>query len=858
MAKYSSRFFAVFFLSFILSYLVVFAFPVYTYAADVSPKILTKEDLSGFEKLTFYNTEDENIIGTDPEGTKISPSDTYGFMSRHRLVSTEKGIVEADYGHIGQFHGRDISVNITFSDFVKKPSDLFKERDGRSICIPLCFRDNFQYDGDSLVQKMVFYYSDDDSRTPIDMTNAFIVINGLNVDEYAGMEPDHQVYLSENSQLKEKAAGDFVCYGNGPQGKSDTCITGSEDVKYELDGIAYEEDLSNPLYYICSAMFTLNGTENRLYIEDQRKTGGYGIEWSLDLTTLQITYNIKTHVENGEITPNVSNIIYNSDQRITYSPSENYILDSISVDGTPVDIKTVQNGYDFKNITQDHEISVIYKLPYKKVETKVINGTITPSDERILFGSDKEVAYSPEDGYILDSISVDNMPYDPKQYPNRFNFEKIREDHNIKVVYTKPEAPVKKVLDKNREFINGKSVSVGDLLTYEITAKNNLNRKADITITDNLPGFTEFESASDGGKIDDGKAVWEITLLPMEERTVSLCVRVMPKAKGYNISNYAMEIIEGMHLMSNTVNNPVQGDPVKTVKDSDGKDIDKTFIEKGQEIKYSISSKNVSSEEKRIEIKDDIPEGMSFLSADNGGIVNGKTVCWDLLIKPGEEKAVSFKVKVDQEGKTFINQAKVTLDGIGMLTNTVENWSIQSPKKDVKQNGISVDGRDIPNGESVTYYITVKNTSNKTADMKVEDKIPEHLEVISMDNGAIAEDSVIIWKMQNVPAGETRTVGFTAKVKGDQEPQEVSNKAYLMIGDKKLSSNEVKIKIPAVKKIEILGETVKPLNNTETPPDRGSLGERKVPTGDRQNILVWILIAMCAFAGIVVVRIKNE
>ena len=119
------------------------------------------------------------------------------------------------------------------------------------------------------------------------------------------------------------------------------------------------------MYYVCSAMFTLNGTENSLYIEDRRKAGGYGIEWSLDLTTLHITYNIKTKVENGIISEDVSNIIYNSDQTIKYSPSENYVLNAVTIDGTPIDIRSCPDEYEFKNITQDHEISVGGRYPVR-------------------------------------------------------------------------------------------------------------------------------------------------------------------------------------------------------------------------------------------------------------------------------------------------------------------------------------------------------------------------------------------------------------------------------------------------------------------------------------------------------------
>lgn len=857
MARLRDYVFALIFVTAFFSVIMTAVLSTPVFAEDGSARILTKDDVKGFEKLTFYNTTKTNLIGTDPEGGEIDPLGSYGFMTRHRLVSTEeKEMVEADYGHIGQFHGRDISVRIIFSDFEKKP-ESFGERDGRYICIPECFRDNFHYDGDSLIQKMIFYYSDDETMTPIDMTNAFIVINGLNVDEYAGMTPDHQVFLSENSQLKSKTEGNFICYGNGPQGYSDHDISGDEDVKYQYNGIYYEENISNPLYYVCSVMYTLNGTENALYIEDTRKTGGFGIGWCLDLTTLHVTFNIKTKVENGSITEDVSNILYNEDQAITYFPDEDYVLDSITVDGTPIDISTAPSEYVFRNITQDHEISVVYKLPYKKINTEVVNGTITPSDEKILFGTSKQIDYSPNNGYILDSISVDNLPVKTEHCKNRYLFENVRDDHVIKVIYLKPDPPVKKVLDKNEEFINGKNAAVGDILTYEISYKNNLTQKADLTITDNVPAYTEFESATDGGVYDKGKVTWKITAMPQSTGKVRMKVRVLSSAKGNNISNYALEIIDGVNLMSNTVNNPVQDDPVKKVKDLKGRDINGKFIEKDQEIIYSIGIKNASSEDKNVQIKDSIPEGMSFISAENGGTVKNGTVSWNTVLKAGEEKQVGFKVKAVKEGRQYINQAKVIMDGVEMTTNKVENWTLQKPKKEVKQKGVSIDGKDVSSGENIDYYITVKNTSSKTADIRIEDRLPDHLEVISIDNEGRKENGTITWYLKEVPAGESKAVRFTAKIKGEADPVKIVNKAYMTIGDRKLETNETTVNVPAVRKIEVLGEKISPLIKHETASANSVLGERKIPTGDRGDILVFLLVAMCAFAGIVVVRIKN-
>ena len=310
--------------------------------------------------------------------------------------------------------------------------------------------------------------------------------------------------------------------------------------------------------------------------------------------------------------------------------------------------------------------------------------------------------------------------------------------------------------------------------------------------------------------------------------------------------------------MSNTVENPVPADPVKKVKDTDGKDINGTFISKDQEIVYYISFKNTASLEKEVQIKDKIPDGMSFVSADNGGSEKNNEVTWKMNFKPGEEKQVSFRVKAGSEGKTYINQAGVIIDGINITTNKVENWVPVKPKKEVKQNGISADGKDISDGETVTYYITVKNTSSKPADIRVEDQVSKYLEIKSMSDDGKNDNNLITWKLKAVPAGETKIVSFTAKAKGEDESHKVPNTAYMTIGEEKLETNEVNIRIPAVKRLEVLGEKMTPvIEQQAVSPNSGVLGERIVPTGDGSNIIALILVAMCALAGIVIVRIKN-
>lgn len=859
MAKRKHSYFALFLVSvfsFILSGMML---KKTLYAQVGNADILTKEDMGDFEKLTFYETKKENLVNLYPEGERSSDSKYYSWLDDHMIVDTENEEVVAEYSRIGQFHGKEIDTRITFKEFRYKPDTFLEEgRNGKYIGIPLSFRGDFEYDGDSVVQKIEFYYSDDESRTPIDMSNAFIVINGLNADEYAGMEPDHKAYVAEHSTLQPKDAGRFKCYGNGAQAWSDNDLEIiGEYRKKEWNGVYYDDVITNPFYYVCSVMFTLNGTENEIYIEDERDKNGYGIRWCLDLTTLNVTYSIDTEVDNGTISDDISGIIYNTDQRITYYPKPNYVLDSITVDDTPIDIsdENVLDHYDFKNITQDHKIHVVYKLPYKKIMTEVVNGEITPPVENILFGTDKKIDYSPSEGYVLDSVTIDEEKTDIFQYKSSYTFTNIQDDHRIKVVYSKPEAPVKKVLDKNGQYINGKSVMPGDVLTYEISYKNPLEREALITITDSIPLHTEFESATEKGKANDGKVIWKITSPPKGDGKVLLKVKVKESAKGNILTNYALLNIADVNLMSNKVDNPVQEDPKKSILDSKGKEINNTIIKKGQEITYKITFKNVSSTEKTVTIKDKIPEGMDYISADNGGELKDGEILWEIKLASKEEKQVSFKAKPATDDRTFINQATVSMDGLNYPTNKTENWTLKKPAKEVKQNGISVNGKSIPKGETVTYYITVKNPASKKMDIKIEDKVSDHLEILSISDGGKEDDNNISWNLEGVSPGGSRVVTFEAKTKGDEDSHEVKNTAYMTVGNVKFSTNEVSIKIPAVKRMEVKGDTAPPVQ--EVSPNSGVLGERKVPTGDDSNILALILTALCALAGLVIVRVKN-
>lgn len=76
-----------------------------------------------------------------------------------------------------------------------------------------------------------------------------------------------------------------------------------------------------------------------------------------------------------------------------------------------------------------------------QIITEVIHGTITDPITDIPIGEDREVTYAPDEGYHLESVTVDGVDADIEDYEDSYAFLDITENHAIKVVYAIDEVP---------------------------------------------------------------------------------------------------------------------------------------------------------------------------------------------------------------------------------------------------------------------------------------------------------------------------------------------------------------------------------------------------------------------------------
>lgn len=181
--------------------------------------------------------------------------------------------------------------------------------------------------------------------------------------------------------------------------------------------------------YDMSAWFNTSGSgsvSNTASITTDRGTK------TSNAVTVGFYYKVSTSVTNGTITASTSLQLPNTSKTISYAPSSNdYELESVTVDGSVVNINSYPSSYTFSGIKDDHTINVKFKRVYK-IDTSVTGGTITSKITSIDKGEQRTITYTPNKGYYLRRLTVDGSVVDLKAYPTSYTFSNISADHSIK------------------------------------------------------------------------------------------------------------------------------------------------------------------------------------------------------------------------------------------------------------------------------------------------------------------------------------------------------------------------------------------------------------------------------------------
>ncbi|MFI5253638.1 MAG: beta strand repeat-containing protein, partial [Bacteroidota bacterium] len=117
---------------------------------------------------------------------------------------------------------------------------------------------------------------------------------------------------------------------------------------------------------------------------------------------------------NGSISPTPTvDVNYGSDQAFTITPSANYRIDSIFVDGGYVGNTS---PYTITNVTATHTIHATFAIDqFAITSSSGPNGSISPTPSaNVSYGDSAVFTFTPATGYHVDSVYVDDIPQGTK------------------------------------------------------------------------------------------------------------------------------------------------------------------------------------------------------------------------------------------------------------------------------------------------------------------------------------------------------------------------------------------------------------------------------------------------------------
>lgn len=269
--------------------------------------------------------------------------------------------------------------------------------------------------------------------------------------------------------------------------------------------------------------------------------------------------------------------------------------------------------------------------------------------------------------------------------------------------------------DEPTTSVDGKLVGVGDELTYTIDWVNNAvdengaPAKAEITVTDKVPEGTKFVSASKGGEHKDGTVTWSLgEQEPGASGTVTLTVKVTNDAKS-TVENQASITIGNNDPV--TTNKVVVNVPQKTVTKPEGSD----GLKVGDVLTYTISYKNTGDTAATVTITDTLPAGLTFVSADNGGVEQDGTITWTIAdVAAGDSGTVTFTAKVNESAVDGIGNTatvKVGENGPVVDTNTTPNEQLKKGDASITKTVEVPEGSVINKDQDFTFTIALLDSA---------------------------------------------------------------------------------------------------------------------------------------------------
>ncbi|MCK5689539.1 DUF11 domain-containing protein, partial [Myxococcota bacterium] len=199
--------------------------------------------------------------------------------------------------------------------------------------------------------------------------------------------------------------------------------------------------------------------------------------------------------------------------------------------------------------------------------------------------------------------------------------------------------------------------------------------------------------------------------------------------------------------------------------------------EPGDSVLYLITVTNSGNQKASVvTVSDNLPAGLTFVSADSGGVFNGTTVDWDLgVLNVSGTQTVTFTATINtplDNGTLISNSAVIDCAERSPFTTPVVSFTITSAPILVVSKIDEHSSSPYRPGDSVTYRIAVRNDGNMVAhDVSVMDTTDVSLSAIAPVNGVFS-GGTITWnrtsdaRLSDIAPGAANTVElvFSAQI----------------------------------------------------------------------------------------------
>lgn len=315
-------------------------------------------------------------------------------------------------------------------------------------------------------------------------------------------------------------------------------------------------------------------------------------------------------------------------------------------------------------------------------------------------------------------------------------------------------------------------VSAGGLLTYTLTVSNTGELAAhSVIVSDTLPANVVFVQANEGGALVADQVQWsDFDLAVDESKVFHFVVRLnfnLPHGSLIRNADYAISCAEGQRVAGVSVETTVHSKPNLEAVVTSHPDV----VRVGDLLTYSFVLTNSGGADVHSAIiTNPLPEHVSFVSADAGGMLLGGSVRWVGKNIPAQsvltlQSVVLVEPTLPAGASLYNPGVRVTSDGLDVsgdpLSVVVQTAAVSPSLTLTAHPGVL----QVDAGALLTYTLVVTNSGDGAATgMTITNVLPQHTSFVTVSNAGQHTGDMLVWSDLTLPASQSTTVYFVVRV----------------------------------------------------------------------------------------------